>query len=536
MARQIIINTTPQETRVVALENARLVNFQTERRHERGLVGSIFKGRVTRVLPGMQAAFVDIGLEKAAFLPAADYLREDDTPRFRPRDTHPADSASPETEPAPAGTDEEVHPPEPPLPPLEERLQEGQEIIVQIGKEPIGNKGARVTSLVSLPGRLVVYLPIGDHVGISRRIGDEEERARIEDAVNSGPPRAGGIIVRTACEGVAEDEIQIDLAMLHNLWKSITDAANHSLAPALLHQDLDVSLRTIRDMRVMEISKIVVDQPDAFERIGKFVGTVMPQAPPRVELYEHTDPIFERYGIESQIAKALEPRVWLRSGGYIIIDTTEALTSIDVNTGRFIGKKDQRHTALKVNLEAAQAVAEQLRLRDIGGVIVIDFIDLDLAEDRDAVLAALDEAMQLQRTRAEVHGFSELGLVEMTRHRKRENLRQRLCEPCPRCRGRGYVKAAATTAYETIRALRRAAMTTPTGETIAVSVHPDVSAFLAEYEPSALVDIETEFHVRISLHASTLGGPDEFALGGAETGPEDQAAAQSALAPTAKCD
>ncbi len=539
MTRQIIINTMPQETRVVALENARLVNFQIERRHERGLVGSIFKGKVTRVLPGMQAAFVDIGLEKAAFLPAADYLTEHAPPRFKPRDTHPSDTHSSATETGPAGTEETeeaVFPRDPPPLPLEDRLQEGQEIIVQIGKEPIGSKGARVTSLVSLPGRLVVYLPIGDHIGISRRIGDEAERTRLADAVGSDPSSSGGVIIRTACEGISEDEIRADLAMLRNLWKSLTAAARDCVAPALLHQDLDVSLRTIRDMRAMEITKIVVDEPAAYHRIGNFVRAVMPQAPPRVELYDDTDPIFERYGIEPQIEKALEPRVWLRSGGYIIIDTTEALTSIDVNTGRFTGKKDQRETALKINLEAAQAVAEQLRLRDIGGVIVIDFIDLDLVEDRDAVLTALDEAMQLQRTRAEVHGFSELGLVEMTRHRKRENLRQRLCDPCPRCRGRGYVKAAATTAYEAIRAIRRAATTTSAGGTIQICVHPEVAAFLAEYEPSAFDDLESEFHVQIKLQASAAGGPDEFAVGPALTGSDDQATATSAPTPPAEYD
>ena len=510
MPRQIIINSIPQETRVATVEDARILNVQVERRRERGLAGSIYKGRVTRVLPGMQAAFVDIGLPKAAFLPGADFL---DGHQSAPAPRRPSwMTRAPASSTDDGAAEEEVFPPPPPLLPIEQRLRESQEVIVQIGKEPIGSKGARVTSHVSLPGRLLVYLPIDSQLGVSRRIEDEDERLRLCSAIESVPGIGGGVIVRTACEGVAADEIQADLRQLHGLWQHIAKTAQQSSAPALLHQDLDVTLRTVRDLRVLDVTKIVVDDPDDYRRILEFVDAVMPDSPPRVELYEEGEPIFGRYGIEAQIQKALEPRVWLRSGGYIVVDTTEALTSIDVNTGRFIGKKDQQETALKTNLEAAHSIAEQLRLREIGGVIVIDFIDMELATDREAVLTTLEEALQVQRTRAEVHGFSELGLVEMTRHRKRENLSQRLCEPCPQCRGKGFVKATATTAYEILRAIRREAQSAPSLRRVEVFLHSAVAAFLTEYEPTALHDLEHELGIEIGLRETGDGSADDYRL------------------------
>ncbi len=504
MARQIIVNATPEETRVATMEDARLLQVEIERARERGLAGSIYKGRVTRVLPGMQAAFVDVGLAKSAFLPAADFFALDSRAAIDAvdRDGSDIDVARPVI----AAADEV------PRPPIEERLKSGQEVIVQIAKEPIGSKGPRVTSNVSLPGRLLVYLPTGDHIGVSKRIEDEAERLRLQEAVESvGSPR-GGVIVRTACAGVPKREIQADLRLLRNLWRQIATKAAAASPPALLHQDLDVVLRTVRDIRVMDVGRIVVDDRAAYARIVEFIDSVMPRWRPLVELYDFDEPIFDRYGVEGQINKALDSRVWLRSGGYIVIDQTEALISIDVNTGRFVGRSDQRDTALKTNLEAAHVIAEQLRLRNLGGVIVIDFIDLQHEADRQAVLAALGEALNDQRARAEVHGFSELGLVEITRHRRSESLAQRLCEPCPTCDGRGYVKGTATIAYEILRRIRRAALATRDVRRLDVRLHGAVASFLAENEPLAIPDLARELGIIIVLQPSAEASTETYSI------------------------
>ncbi|MBX3024484.1 Rne/Rng family ribonuclease [bacterium] len=499
MARQIIINSTPQEARVATMENARLLEIQIERVRERSLAGSICKGRVLRVLPGMQAAFVDIGLEKAAFLPGADFfplsadeyaLRE--TPPDTP-DTPPGDDA------ASAGAEDAGGRRARVLPPIEERLQKGQDVIVQISKEPIGSKGARLTSNISLPGRYLVYLPYSNQIGISRRLASEEERQRLREAVEAVASESGGIIIRTACEGVSKREIQSDLRLLRRQWQHLSRKAESLPAPAILHQELDVILRTMRDLSASDVTRVMVDNRRDYQRILDFTDEVMPRARPRVELYELPEPIFERYGIEAQINKALERKVWLKSGGYIVIDHTEALTAIDVNTGRFIGKTDQRETALRTNLEAARVIADQLRLRNIGGLIIIDFIDMDHAEDRKAVLAALNESIKGDKARATILGISELGLVEMTRQRTRESLAQRLCEPCPTCNQRGLVKGVATTAYEALRRIRREATLNGAVQRLEVALPGPVLAFLHQYEPAALREIERELGVPIAV-------------------------------------
>jgi ribonuclease G len=512
--RQIIINSTPQEARVATMENARLLEIQVERVRERSLAGSICKGRVLRVLPGMQAAFVDIGLEKAAFLPGADFfpLSADEYAL-----QEPTFEAADET--APAATDgdgaaELAPPPRRPrsVPPIEERLQKGQDIIVQISKEPIGSKGARVTSNISLPGRYLVYLPFSRQVGVSRRIASEEERQRLREAVEAVAPDSGGIIIRTACEGVSKREIQSDLRLLRKLWTRLSRKAETLPAPALLHQELDVILRTMRDLSASDVTRVVVDNRRDYQRILDFIDEVMPRWRPRVELYDLVEPIFERYGIEAQIAKALERKVWLKSGGYIVIDHTEALTAIDVNTGRFVGKTDHHETALRTNLEAARVIVDQLRLRNIGGLIVIDFIDMENAEHRKAVLGALTDALKADKARANIVGLSELGLVEMTRQRTRESLARRLCEPCPTCGQRGTVKGIATTAYEVLRRIRREATINAPVQQVVVHLHPSVAAFLAQYEPAALRELERELSVAILVHQTAGDTPADYSV------------------------
>jgi ribonuclease G len=523
--RQIIINSTPQEARVATMENARLLEIQLERVRERSLAGSICKGRVLRVLPGMQAAFVDIGLEKAAFLPGADFfpLSADEYAIDEPAFENAGNDAAPDSggdapakaPRAAAANDPTALPTKRPrvVPPIEERLQKGQDIIVQISKEPLGTKGARVTSNISLPGRYLVYLPFSRQIGVSRRIASEDERQRLREAVEAvAAPESGGIIIRTACEGVSKREIQADLRLLRKLWTRLARKAETLPAPAVLHQELDVILRTMRDLSASDVTRVVVDNRRDYQRILDFIDEVMPRWRPRVELYDLVEPIFDRYGIEAQIAKALERKVWLKSGGYIVIDHTEALTAIDVNTGRFVGKTDQHDTALRTNVDAARVIVDQLRLRNIGGLIVIDFIDMESAEHRKAVLSALTDALKGDKARANILGLSELGLVEMTRQRTRESLARRLCEPCPTCNQRGIVKGVATTAYEILRRIRREATMNAPVKQVAVTMHPAVAAFLTQFEPAALRELERELATAIIVHQGDDGPPGEFAV------------------------
>ncbi len=519
MPRQIIINSTPQEARVATMENARLVEIQIERSRERGIAGSIYKGRVMRVLPGMQAAFVDVGLAKAAFLPGADFYplnAEEYTlneatfapapsgPGASPSDLDAADS------PAVVPRVESAIPT--PLPPIEERLQKGQDVIVQISKEPMGSKGARVTSNISLPGRYLVYLPLSRQIGVSRRIESEDERVRLREAVEAVASNPGGIIIRTACEGVSKREIQSDLRLLRKLWSRLARKAETMPAPALLHSDLDVILRTIRDLSANDVTRVVIDNRRDYQRILDFIDSVMPRARPRVDLYDHTEPIFERYGIEAQIAKALERRVWLKSGGHIVIDHTEALTAVDVNTGRFVGKTDLQETALRTNMEAARVIVDQLRLRNIGGLIILDFIDMESLEHRKEVLAALTDALKTDKARANIVGFSDLGLVEMTRQRTRESLAQRLCETCPTCDGKGTIKGTATIAYEVLRRIRREATMNAPLQQVVVHLHPSVAAFLAQEEPAALRELERELEIEVLLSHTSDRPPVEYSV------------------------
>ena len=494
MPQHIVINATAQELRVATLENGRLLQIDVERSRERSVVGSIYTGRVTRVLPGIQAAFVDIGLARTAFLPASDFVS---TTAFG--GAYPLASDGNLENPSAATAAPTA--PKVNLAAIEDRLRDGAEVVVQIAKEPIGSKGARVTCHISLPGRLVVYLPYGSGVAVSRRIGDEDERGRLQAVVETVLGGRGGAIVRTASAGADAGAIETDLGKLCNLWQSI-EAKPSCTVPMRLHRDLDVVLRTVRDLSASDAAGIVVDSPDAHRRILGYLDQAMPGWRPRVDLYRDAQPIFERFGIEQQIKKALQRKVWLRSGGYLIFDPTEALTSIDVNSGRFVGMKNQRDTALRINLEAARAIGEQLRLRNIGGVVVVDFIDMDEAEDCEAVRRALQVGLRAQATLAEVSGFSELGLVEITRRRNRESLSQQLCEPCPTCAGTGRVPATASTAYGVLRQIRRAAATPPRAPCLTVSVHPAIAAFFSECEPTALADLELELGVELLLQPS----------------------------------
>jgi len=499
VAKQILINVAPWETRVALLEDTTLVELHIERRGERGIAGNVYKGKVVRVLPGMEAAFVDIGLEKAAFLHASDLpgpgelppevAREGDAPemveappRAPERGAGPHE-ATPRQARSHEGTPHEGTP-------IDERLQKGQEILVQVSKEPMGTKGARVTAHVSLPGRYLVYMPGTQHIGISRRIEDAAERDRLREIVEAERPPEGGLIVRTACEGVTKREIHDDVRFLTRLWARLHKQEAAASAPSLIHADLDLVLRTVRDLFTSDVDRLVIDSPEDHARVLEFVTALMPRLAARVHLYEGVTPLFDQHGVETKIARALERRVWLRSGGYLIFDQTESLTTVDVNTGRYVGKKNQEETVLRTNLEAAKQVVQQLRLRNIGGIIVIDFIDMEKAANRKKVFDALQEAMRKDTARANVLRISELGLVQMTRKRTRESLEQLLTSPCAHCSGAGRVRSVETLAYDALRRVQREAAGASNSKRIALRVHPEVAAFLTEQQRRSLEALE----------------------------------------------
>ncbi len=519
MKREIVINVSPLEVRVALLEDGQLAEFFLERNQRRGLAGNIYKGKVTRVLPGMQAAFVDIGLEKAGFLHVSDFLDEvgafgadaDELASDDDGDAISGEAAASTSEDsatdAPQGDQGSRHrrrgrgrrSSHRNRLPIEQQLRRNQEIIVQIAKEPIGGKGARLTSAVSMPGRHLVYMPTTSHLGISRRIESAEERARLRAAVNEIRPAEGGFIVRTACEGVSKREIQQDISFLTKLWSSVVKKSQ-SVAPAsLLYADLDVALRTIRDLFSSDIDRLWCDDRQTFDRIMDFVGEYMPRSRSRIALFEGREPIFDRFNIEAQIERALDRKVSLKSGGYLVFDQAEALTAIDVNTGRFVGKKSQEETILKTNLEAADVVVDQLRLRNIGGIIVVDFIDMARESSRKRVSDALAQALKRDRARAATLKISELGLVQMTRKRTRESLEQMLTQQCPQCEGRRVVRSVPTLAADVLRAIRREVSRRPGVDMLLVRLNPEIASYLYDVGSEGLESLERQLSVKIVL-------------------------------------
>src|SRR5512136_915066 len=448
MSNEILINANSGETRVALLEGDILVELYVERSSEQGISGNIYKGRVVRVLPGMQAAFVDIGLEKAAFLYVSDVHQDfDDLEVLMRGREEDGNGHSPADEEEVLNLDTPFH--------IEDLLHEGQDILVQVSKEPLGTKGARITSHISLPGRHLVLMPMVDHIGISRRIENEAERKRLRDLIQKIKPAGCGLIVRTASEGKGEAEILQDLDFLMKMWANIQKRKATSPVPSLVHKDLDITLRAIRDLVTQDVERVMVDSEEEYRKIMDFCETFMPQLKSSIEPYNKEEPLFDLYGIEMEISRAMGRKVWLKSGGYIVIDITEALTVIDVNTGRYVGRRNLEETILKTNLEAAKEIAYQLRLRNIGGIIIIDFIDMEREGDREKVYQAFEEALKKDRQKTNIFKISELGLVEMTRKRTRENISRILGEPCPYCEGAGLVKSKTTVCYDIFREIER---------------------------------------------------------------------------------
>ncbi len=479
MSEEILINVTPQETRVAVMQFGTVQDLHIERGSNRGIVSNVYLGKVLRVLPGMQSAFIDIGLERSAFLHVADIWEN----------SHNGD----------------------PEKPIEKVLYEGQTLLVQVIKEPLGTKGARLSTQLSIAGRLLVYLPQETHIGVSQRIESEEQREALRAKLQAvlPPEHKGGYIIRTVAEATAELTFVSDIAYLDKLWANLQATAKTASAPQLLYQELDISLRVLRDFVNQATSRILIDSRETYQRMAAFAQDYNPIANGYLEHYPGERPLFDLHGVEEEIERALSKRVDLKSGGYLIIDQTEAMTTVDVNTGGFVGLRNFDDTIFKTNLEATQVIARQLRLRNLGGIIICDFIDMESQEHRDAVLEEFKKALARDHTRISVNGFSSLGLLEMTRKRTRESLAHVLCEPCPTCQGRGEVKTAQTVCYEILREIVREARQFNAREYRILGSQQVIDLFLDE-ESQALAQLSDFIAKPVSLQVETMYSQEQY--------------------------
>ena len=487
MPSEIIVNAGREETRVALLENSLVTEIYIDRKKDRGIAGNVYKGRIMKVLPGMQAAFIDIGLEKSAFLYVGDVF--DSSSEYTPLMEDEGLELEVETKRKRSHANQ-----------IEDLLQEGQEILVQVSKEPISTKGARVTTYISIPGRYLVMMPGVNHIGVSRRIENSEERKRLREIVSRLRKPNTGYIIRTASQGRSEEDFVADIEFLSRLWDNVQKKKERASAPALLHNELDLVFRVIRDVFTRDVDRMVIDSPDEYQRVREFVDSYIPPLSRRVKPYDGDDPIFDHYGVEIEISRALGRKVWLKSGGYIIVDQTEALAAIDVNTGRYVGKRTLEDTILKTNLEAVREIAYQLRLRNMGGIVVLDFIDMEREDNRRKVYSALQEALANDKAKTTISHISPIGLIEMTRKRIRESLGRTLCEPCPYCDGRGYIKSSRTMCYEVLRELRRAFSSADEKKAL-VTVNSVVADMLYDDERQGVEELEKEFQKKIVIKA-----------------------------------
>jgi ribonuclease G len=489
MTAEILINVSPREVRAALVENGVLQEIFLERANRRGLISNIYKGRVSRVLPGMQAAFIDIGLERTAFLHASDIV-------------HPAVGENGQLDaPLLKGDNEDI----------QALVTEGGEILVQVLKDPLGTKGARLTTFVTIPSRYLVYMPKGRGIGISARIEDEAERHRLREAASQflRPNEPGGYIVRTAAEGATPEALRADMLFLEKLWAMLGEKASRARPGNLVHEDLPLAVRVLRDVVSSGVDRVSVDHGETHHRMQEFVRTFMPDMVERVELYQADRPIFDLHGIEDEIQKSLDRKVPLKSGGYVILDQTEAMTTIDVNTGAYVGHRTLEETIFRTNLEAAVAIARQLRLRNLGGIIIIDFIDMEEEEHRRQVLQALEKALANDHAKNHISSVSPLGLVEMTRKRTRESLEHMLCAACPTCEGRGFVKTTETVCYEIFREILRQSRQFEFQE-LMVLAHQDVIERLLDEESAALAELEVHTRKPIRLQTEALYQQDQY--------------------------
>ncbi|MBL0230882.1 MAG: ribonuclease G [Moraxellaceae bacterium] len=483
MSEEILINVTPMECRVALVENGVVQELFVERTAKRGLVSNIYKGKVVRVLPGMQAAFVEIGLSRTAFLHANDIISKKEV-----GDAEPS---------------------------ISELLHEGQMITVQVMKDMLGSKGARLTTDLSIPSRFLVYMPFGEHIGISQRIENEAERERLKTIIKQikeahSDSLTGGVIVRTAAEGVSEAELSQDMAYLIKLWQHVQDKKIRVQTPTLIYEELPLYQRIIRDLVIQNISKILVDSRETYGKILEFVRDFVPNAEEKIEHYPGERPVFELYNVEDDLQKALSRKVALKSGGYLIIDQTEAMTTVDVNTGSFVGSRTLEDTVFKTNLEATHAIARQLRLRNLGGIIIIDFIDMQEADHRAQVLKAFEKMLTRDHAKTKITQVSELGLVEMTRKRTRESLEHLLCEVCSTCQGRGSVKTAETVCYEVFREILREARAYDAANGYMVIANQKIIDRLLSEESAAIADLEFFIGKPIRFQVESLYTQEQY--------------------------
>ena len=469
ISEEILLNVTPQETRVAIVENGALQEVCIERQRSRGIVGNIYKGKINRVLPGMEAAFVDIGLEKAGFLHVSDIDMGD-------QGEEAEDNGS--------------------RPPINELLREGETLLVQVVKDPMGTKGARLTTSISVPSRYLVYMPNSSMVGISVKIEDEDERERLRNLLETcrEENHFGGCIIRTAAEGIDETELRRDISFLSKLWSAQQETAEQAQPGTMIHEDLPLSIRTLRDMVSASTTTVKVDSRETFQKMSHFAERYMPDLPATIEHYPGERPLFDLYNIDDEIQRALARQVGLKSGGYLIIDQTEAMTTIDINTGAFVGHQNLEETIFKTNMEAAQAIARQLRLRNLGGIIIIDFIDMEHEDHKRQVLKALEKYLDKDHAKTQVCEVSPLGLVEMTRKRTRESLEHVLCEPCTICHGRGSLKTTETVCYEIFREILREARIYEEAQQLLVMANR-----LLDEEAASLAELETFIKIPVKL-------------------------------------
>ncbi len=509
MQREIIINSSDTETRVALLENSILAELYIERKSRLGITGNIYKGKVTKVLPGMQAAFVDIGLSRDVFLYVSDFFDhleeyeplicdEEDTDEI----TH-LEKKKPSKQKDKAGKQ--------PQESIETLLKQGQEVLVQVAKEPIGTKGARVTSHITLPGRYLVLMPTVDHVGVSHRITDQTERQRLKDIIKRIKPPNVGLILRTVGEGKDEAEFVSDMQFLSKLWSNVLKKNETAPAPSLLHRDLDLVLKTLRDIFTPDIDRLITDSVEEYERCLEFVDTLLPTLTSKVKLYLKQRPIFDYLNIEAQIDKALKKKVWLKSGGYIVIDEAEALVAIDVNTGKYVGKKNLEDTILKINLEAVKEVVRQVRLRDLGGIIVIDFIDMAKEPNRRALMNKLQEELKKDRTRTQVLQLSELGLVQMTRKRIKQSLGKVLTKPCPYCMGNGRIKSDKAILTSLNREISQA-IHKLNGDDVLIRMHPTIANLICGNKKRELNRLQKTYGKRFTVQADDNLHQEQFVI------------------------
>jgi ribonuclease G len=508
----IVISVDVGETRVALIENGILAELYVERERDRSPVGNVYLGKVTRVLPGMQAAFIDVGLDRAAFLHVEDVIPTKDFEQLVGKGEDGDEEDGDEEE------DEDGEKPRNRVTrktPIRDVLKEGQQIVVQVSKGPISTKGARVTSHVSLPGRYAVYMPTIDHVGVSKRIGNERERKRLREVIESVKPPHGGLIVRTVAQGLTKGGLKADVGYLVKTWEKVVEKQKTARkAPVLLYQELDLICRTARDLFTEDVSRIIIDDPEEHERLRSFVELFMPERASDVELYGGSDPIMDAFGLEEEISRALSRKVPLQSGGYLIIDQAEALTAIDVNTGRFTGKgKDVEETVLHTNLEAVKEIGYQLRFRNIGGLIVLDFIDMEKPAHREKVYRALLKVLKQDKSKTTAVRISELGLVEMTRKRTRESLGRTLYEPCFYCDGTGQLMSKTTVCHEILRQIRREKDSLP-GFKVVVNAHPAICDMFQREEKRALTRASSRYARQIVLQARKDYHLEQFDLSG----------------------